>query len=63
LTDIQQKSFQGQLAKLQFTITNSPQEFADHLATYDFQKFALNVLSYSPRKVDFTLKLKSSSSR
>ena len=63
LTDIQQKSFQGQVAKLQFTITNSPQEFADHLATYDFQKFALNVLSYSPRKIDFVLKLKSSSSR
>jgi hypothetical protein len=63
LTDIQQKSFQGQVAKLQFTITNSPQEFADHLATYDFQKFALNVLSYSPRKIDFALKLNSSSSR
>jgi len=63
LTDIQQKSFQGQVAKLQFTITNSPQEFADNLATYDFQKFALNVLSYSPRKIDFALKLKSSSSR
>ena len=63
LADIQQKSFQGQVAKLQFTITTNPQEFADHLATYDFQKFALNVLSYSPRKVDFALKLKSSSSR
>lgn len=63
LTDIQQKSFQGQVAKLQFTITTSPQEFADQLATYDFQKFALNVLGYSPRKIDFVLKLKSSSSR
>ena len=63
LANIQQKSFQGQVAKLQFTITNSPQEFADHLATYDFQKFALNVLSYSPRKIDFALKLHSSSSR
>lgn len=63
LADIQQKSFQGQVAKLQFTITNSPQDFADRLATYDFQKFALNVLSYSPRKIDFALKLKSSSSR
>jgi hypothetical protein len=63
LADIQQKSFQGSIAKLQFTITNSPQDFADHLATYDFQKFALNVLSYSPRKIDFALKLKSSSHR
>ncbi|WNM63914.1 hypothetical protein [Candidatus Nitrospira neomarina] len=63
LTDIQQKSFQGQVAKLQFTITNSPQEFTDRLATYDFQKFALNVLSYSPRKVDFALNLKPFSSR
>lgn len=63
LTDIQQKSFQGQVAKLQFTITNSPQEFTDRLATYDFQKFALNVLSYSPRKVDFALNLKPPSSR
>lgn len=60
LADIQQKSFQGGVAKLQFTITNSPQDFADHLATYDFKKFALNVLSYSTRKIDFVLKLKSS---
>jgi len=61
LAAIQQKSFQGNVAKLQFTITNSPQDFADHLATYDFKKFSLNVLSYSSRKIDFALKLKSSS--
>lgn len=61
LAGIQQKSFQGSVAKLQFTITNSPQDFADHLATYDFKKFSLNVLSYSSRKIDFVLKLRSSS--
>lgn len=61
LTDIQLKSFQANVAKLKFTITNSPQEFVDHVATYDFGKFTLDVLSYSPRKIDFSLRLKSRS--
>ena len=61
LTDIQPKSFQANVAKLQFTITNSPQEFVDEVATYDFGKFTLDVLSYSPRKIDFALSIKSRS--
>jgi len=60
LVDIQPKSFQSNVAKLQFTITNSSQEFVDHLATYDFGKFSLNVLSFAPRKIDLVLKMKSS---
>ena len=59
LTDIQPKSFQANVSKLQFTITNSPEEFVDQMSTYDFGKFTLEVLSYSPRKIDFSLRLKS----
>lgn len=61
LSDIKPKSYQAKVAKLQFTITNSPQEFIDEMATYDFGKFALDVLSYAPRKIDFALRIKSRS--
>ena len=36
LTEIQPKSFQANVAKLQFTITNSPEDFVDQITTYNF---------------------------
>jgi len=58
IISIQQKNYAGGVAKLNIKIDANPESFAEKVALKDFRSFRLNVLSFSPRKIDFTLKMK-----
>jgi len=55
---IKQRSFKGKVAKLDVQVSSSVTEFADSVALKNFKSFKMNVLSYSPGKIDFRLTTK-----
>ena len=55
---IKQKSHAGGVAKLNLWINSSSEDFSESVALKDFGTFRLHVLSFSPRKIDFVLKMK-----
>lgn len=55
---IKQRSFNGKVAKLDVQVSSSVTEFADSVALKNFKSFKMNVLSYSPGKIDFRLTAK-----
>ena len=55
---IQQKSFSGQVAKLDIDTESSATSLSERIALKDFGTFKLNVLSYSPGKIDLKLQMK-----
>lgn len=60
ITSMESKSFQADVAKLALTIESSPQEFVDQLVLKDFGPFRLDLISFSPRKIDLVVKMKES---
>lgn len=58
LTAIKQKNFNGHVAKLDLTVEKSTAGFVDSLAMKDFGTFILKVSSFSPNKIDCSLKMK-----
>lgn len=58
ISSIKQKSYAGGVAKLNIKINSSPENFSESVALKDFGTFRLHVLSFSPRKIDFVLKIK-----
>lgn len=61
ITAMEPKSFQADVAKLALTIESSPQEFVDQLVLKDFGPFRLDLISFTPRKIDLVVKMKESS--
>jgi hypothetical protein len=58
ISSIKQKSFAGRVAKLNLKINTSPEAFSESVVLKDFGTFRLDVVSFSPRKIDFVLKMK-----
>ena len=58
ISTIRQKSFVGKIAKIDVQIEGSITEFVDKIALRDFGSFTLDVLQFSPGKVDLGLRLK-----
>lgn len=58
ISSIRQTGFAGGVAKLEVTLDGSPSEFSEQVALKDFGTFRFDVLSYSPGKIDFVLKMK-----
>lgn len=58
ISSIKQKSFAGSVAKLNLKINTSPEAFSESVVLKDFGTFRLDVVSFSPRKIDFVLKMK-----
>lgn len=58
ISSIKQKSFAGNVAKLNLKINTSPEAFSESVVLKDFGTFRLDVVSFSPRKIDFVLKMK-----
>ena len=58
ISSIKQKSFTGSVAKLNIKINTSPESFSESVVLKDFGTFRLDVVSFSPRKIDFVLKMK-----
>ncbi len=58
ISSIKQKSYAGGVAKLNLVINGSTQDFSERVVFKDFGSFKLDVLSYSPGKIDFVLKMK-----
>jgi hypothetical protein len=58
LSKIRQKSFVGKIAKIDVQIEGSITDFVDNIALKDFGSFTLDVLQFSPGKIDLGLKLK-----
>jgi len=58
ISSINQKSFIGQIAKLDIRTDSSATSLSEKIALKDFGTFKLNVLSYSPGKIDLKLKMK-----
>ena len=58
ISSIKQKSFAGNVAKLNLKIDTSPEAFSESVVLKDFGTFRLDVVSFSPRKIDFVLKMK-----
>jgi hypothetical protein len=54
IVKLQQRGFAAGVAHLDITVDN-PQSFADKVVQRDFGKFRLDILSYSPHKIDFIL--------
>lgn len=63
ISSIKQKSFAGSVAKLNLKINTSPEAFSESVVLKDFGTFRLDVVSFSPRKIDFVLKMKKSPRR
>ncbi len=51
---LQQRSFAAGVAHLNITVDN-PQDFADKVVQRDFGAFRLDVINFSPHKIDFAL--------
>ena len=60
ISSIKQKSFAGNVAKLNLKINTSPEAFSESVVLKDFGTFRLDVVSFSPRKIDFVLRMKKS---
>lgn len=58
ISSIKQKNFAGSVAKLNLKINTSPEAFSESVVLKDFGTFRLDVVSFSPRKIDFVLKMK-----
>lgn len=58
ISSIKQKSFTGNVAKLSLKINTSPEAFSESVVLKDFGTFRFDVVSFSPRKIDFVLKQK-----
>jgi len=58
ISSIKQKSFTGNVAKLSLKINTSPEAFSESVVLKDFGIFRFDVVSFSPRKIDFVLKKK-----
>ena len=58
ISSIKQKSFAGRVAKLNLKINTSSEAFSESVVLKDFGTFRLDVVSFSPRKIDFVLKMK-----
>jgi hypothetical protein len=58
ISSIRQQSFTGGVAKLDVDLDGSPSDFSEQVALKDFGTFRLDVLHYSPGKMDFVLKMK-----
>jgi len=58
ISSIKQKSFAGNVAKLNLKVNTSPEAFSESVVLKDFGTFRLDVVSFSPRKIDFVLKMK-----
>jgi hypothetical protein len=58
ISSIKQKSFAGSVAKLNLKINTSSEAFSESVVLKDFGTFRLDVVSFSPRKIDFVLKMK-----
>jgi hypothetical protein len=58
ISTIRQKSFVGKIAKIDVQIEGSITDFADEIALKDFGSFTLDVLQFSPGKIDMSLELK-----
>ncbi|WP_421899416.1 hypothetical protein [Maridesulfovibrio sp.] len=56
ISKLRQRSFAGNVAKLDVTLAGAPEAFVDEVALAKFGKFRLEVLSVSPQKADFVLK-------
>ena len=57
ITAIKQKSYVNKVAKLDLEFQGVIADFADEIALKDFKTFTLEVLQFSPGKVDFGLKM------
>jgi len=57
ISAIKQKSFNGQVAKLDIKIDSGTTDFIERVALKDFGTFKLKVLNFSPGKVDFILRM------
>ena len=55
---IKQKSFNGRVSKLDITVDGSVAAFTDTLARHNFGTFKLEVINFSPDKVDLVLQMK-----
>ena len=58
ISSINQKSFSGQIAKLDIHTESSATSLSEEIALKDFGTFKLHVLSFSPGKIDLKLKMK-----
>jgi hypothetical protein len=58
ISSIKQRSFTGNVAKLSLKINTSPEAFSESIVLKDFGTFRFDVVSFSPRKIDFVLKKK-----
>ncbi len=58
ISSIKQKSFSGQIAKLDIQSDSSATTLSEKIALKDFGTFMLNVLNCSPGKIDLNLKMK-----
>lgn len=58
ISTIKQKSFVGKIAKIDVQIEGSITDFVDEIALKDFGSFTLEVLQFSPGKIDLVLVMK-----
>ncbi len=58
ITSIRQKSFNGRIAKLDINTDSSSTSLSEKIALKDYGTFSLDVLNYSPGKIDFKLVMK-----
>jgi hypothetical protein len=56
---IKDNNFIGRIAKLDLKLKTNTSNFAERIALKDFGTFRLNVLNFSPGKLDLQLKMKS----
>jgi len=58
ISSIKQRSFSGQIARLDIQTDSSAISLSEKIALKDFGTFRLSVLNYSPGKIDLKLKMK-----